>query len=264
MRARIAPWSPLLVQQIELRALGFVLHTLRLNRHRETEVKEHHHSFDQLILYVSGQGWQTLDGVRHQAGPGDLFLIPPGIAHGFGQEGRSRPVCLVLDFESGRGGRPLHRRLPPAEVDELRRLLAAVPTKGRLRLAHYPIVLEVVARLLEPSPRTASPPADGPPDWLRLVRAQAALRSAPGEIARVAGYHRDHLTRKLKQKEGLGLRALRDRHRLAVAMEALRAGAKVGDAAAAAGFDDQNYFARWFKKRTNQTPSAAAPHRSQT
>ena len=48
-------WSPLLIQKIEIHALGFVLRKLQLNRHRDTEVSTHRHPFNQLILYLSGE-----------------------------------------------------------------------------------------------------------------------------------------------------------------------------------------------------------------
>src|SRR5690606_12543185 len=76
-------WSPILIQKIEIQALGFVLRKLQLNRHREAEVAEHTHAYTQLILYLSGEGWQTIKGRRREAHPGDLFVIPPGVPHGF-------------------------------------------------------------------------------------------------------------------------------------------------------------------------------------
>jgi hypothetical protein len=48
-------WSPILVQNIEIHALGFVLRRLQLNRHRDTEVAPHRHDHAQLILYLSGE-----------------------------------------------------------------------------------------------------------------------------------------------------------------------------------------------------------------
>jgi AraC-like DNA-binding protein len=247
-------WQPLLVQKIEIHALGFVLRKLQLNRHRDAEVAPHGHEFAQLILYLSGEGVQTVNGRRRRARAGDLFVIPANAPHGFSVAGCSRPVCLVLDYEIEGAGRvrAAHRTLSPATLNELHALLARVPRKGRLTLGDYPAILSVVARLLDHSPAA---PAPAPTLFERLrehVRAPRPL----AHIARDLGYHPDHLNRKLKLEAGLGLRALRDRVRLEAAQAALRAAPTVAEAATRAGFDDPNYFARWFRRQTGRTPSA--------
>lgn len=248
-------WSPLLVQKIEIQALGFVLRKLQLNRHRMTEVKSHTHPYCQLILYLTGDGIQLVRERRHEARPGDLFIIPPQVLHGFRTGGRSRPLSLVLDFDSARSPRRLvHRRLPMHTLNELHRLLARVPPKGRLRLSAYPAILEVVARLLDPTIDDTPPtPVEVP----LFDRVQAGLRDAGSlaQVAQNAGYARDSLSRKLKREHGLSLRGLRDQQRLAAAEQALRSGGPIAEAAAKAGFDDPNYFSRWFRRRTGRTPS---------
>jgi AraC-like DNA-binding protein len=248
-------WNPILVQAIEIHALGFVLRKLQLNRHRDAEVSPHRHDCAQLILYLSGEGVQAVGARRRAARTGDLFVIPAGTPHGFAVQGRSRPLCLVLDYEIEGSGRVRagHRRLLPETLNELHALLARVPAKGRLTLSDYPAILAVVARLLE---HTRTPAAarrqDGVFEKIRpLLRMPAPLAT----IARTAGYHPDHLTRKLKREAGLGLRDLRDRVRLEAAQTALRTAASIADAATQSGFDDPNYFARWFRQQTGETPS---------
>ena len=246
-------WSPILVQKTEIHALGFVLQKLQLNRHGSTEVAPHGHRFAQLILYLSGEGIQTVNGRDHRARAGDLFVIPAGVPHGFSVMGKSRPLCLVLDFESEKQRiRAGHRFLSQHSLNALHALLARVPAKGRLRLEHYATVIAVVATLLEPAPKAAPEPAaqSAPARVDALFRANAGIAQA----AREFGYHRDHLSRRLKRETGLGLRGHRDRLRLERAEAALSGDRSVADAAAVAGFDDANYFARWFKRKTGRTP----------
>lgn len=247
------PWSPILIQKIEIHALGFVLRKLQLNRHRETEVAPHAHAHAQLILYLTGEGWQLIRGRARAARAGDLFSIPAGVPHGFSVRGQSRPVSLVLDYDLAAARRPRanHRRLPPATLDELHSLLARVPHKGRPGLADYPAILAVVARLLSPPADTAAPP---PPPLATRVRERLPSAPSLAALARDTGYHRDHLTRKLKQETGLGLRAHRDQLRLAAAQSALRAAFSIADAATRAGFEDPNYFSRWFRRQTRLSP----------
>lgn len=250
-------WSPILVRQIRIHALGFVLRKLQLNRHRQAEVSTHAHEFTQLILYLAGEGVQVVNGVRRPARPGDLFVIPAGMAHGFSSVGQSRPLCLVLDYEAKDVSRvrSTHRRLPTARLNELHGLLAHVPAKGRSTLADYPAILAVVARLLGHAPATPRP-VRPPTLYEKVTGLLTESRSTPARIAHATGYHRDHLTRKLKAEAGLGLRALRDRQRLEAAQTALRAPVTIADAAASAGFEDANYFSRWYRSQTGQTPSA--------
>jgi len=250
-------WSPILIQKIEIHALGFVLRQLQLNRHRETEVTPHAHDYAQLILYLSGEGVQHVGRRRRTARPGDLFVIPPGVPHGFAVRAHSRPLCLVLDYElaDARRVRASHRRLPPDTLNELHALLARVPPKGRLTLADYSPILAVVARLLDHS-RFSPAPAAAEPNTFERVRELLRTPGPIAKVARTAGYHPDHLTRKLKRESGLGLRALRDRLRLESAQRALRAAPTIAEAAAQSGFEDPNYFARWFRRQTGQPPSA--------
>lgn len=249
-------WSPLLVQKIEIHALGFVLRKLQLNRHREAEVAPHHHPYYQLILYLAGEGVQILRNKRVEARAGDLFIIPPGVDHGFSMAGNSRPLCLILEYESRPGTRVLHRHLPQQALNELHALLARVPTKGRLALSDYPAVLSVVARLLEPPRHEESLPLSAPSPLVSRVREGLRSSKAFTEIARETGYVRDALSRRLKREHGLSLRGLRDQERLTAAQTALRAQQGIAVAAAKAGFDDPNYFARWFRKQTGLTPTA--------
>lgn len=253
-------WSPVLVQKIEIHALGFVLRKLQLNRHREAEVSLHRHDCAQLILYLSGEGVQRIGSRRRPARTGDLFVIPPGMAHGFALHGRSRPVCLVLDYELERAKRIRfgHRRLGPETLNELHGLLARVPAKGRLTLADYPAILAVVARLMEQTPGVLErPQATGLYDRVRqLLRTPAPLAA----VAKSAGYHPDHLNRKLKREAGLGLRALRDQVRLEVGQAALQTSGSIAEAATRSGFDDPNYFTRWFRRQTGVTPTAWRKH----
>ncbi len=247
-------WNPLLIQKIEIHALGFVLRKLQLNRHRDAEVESHGHDYAQLILYLTGEGVQTVNGRRRRARAGDLFVIPAHTPHGFSAAARSHPLCLVLDYELADAGRvrAAHRTLSPATLNELHALLSRVPRKGRLTLGDYPAILAVVARLLEHSPAAPAPTST----LFEKLREQIRTPAPLNKIARTFGYHPDHLSRKLKRESGLGLRALRDRVRLEAAQLALRTAPTVAEAATQCGFDDPNYFARWFRRQTGRTPGA--------
>jgi len=249
-------WSPILIQKIEIHALGFVLRKLQLNRHREEEVKLHHHAYAQLILYLAGEGSQIINRRPRRARTGDLFIIPAGIVHGFSVREHSRPVCLVLDYEVKQSPRmrTAYRRLPPETLNELHRLLTQIPAKGRLTLADYPPILAMVSRLLGQAP--SLPSRAQPPPLFDRVRPLLSSADSLATVARLSGYHPDHLTRRLKKETGLGLRAMRNRLRLEAAQKGLREEPTIAEAAAKAGFEDPNYFSRWFRRQSGVSPSA--------
>lgn len=255
-------WSALLVQKIDLRVRGLTVEKLQVNRHRAAEVRRHAHPFHQAVLYLSGAGRQSVAARFHDVRTGDLFLIPRGCVHGFVTTGAMRPVSLVLDFvlaENTRRLRASHRRLEPAALNLLHRLVSELPRKGRLTLADYPKIASIVTMLFETSAGSSAHARESDvPSAFHRVRAMlldtqtAALPLAA--IARRTGYAPDYLTRKLRRESGQGLRGLRDSLRLEAATVALRRGSMVADAAQSAGFADPAYFARWFRRRLGLTP----------
>ncbi len=88
------------------------------------------------------------------------------------------------------------------------------------------------------------------------IRVMAEEWITSKEAVELSGYHPDHLSRLVRSETGLNLRALAAQTRLHLAQRLLREHALVRVVAEAAGFPDQNYFARWFKKQTGQSPMA--------
>ena len=43
--------------------------------------KDTHPDADHIFYYLSGYGYQILDGVRYDVGPGDVLWVPRGVAH---------------------------------------------------------------------------------------------------------------------------------------------------------------------------------------
>ena len=160
---------------------------------------------------------------------------------------------LDYEVEDATRVRAAHRLLPPAQLNVLHTLLARVPAKGRLTLSDYSAILAVVALLLDHSPNNAMPTPE--PRVMEKVRELLRSPASLTNVARAAGYHPDHLNRKLKSESGIGLRALRDQIRLETAQAALRSEPTIAEAATRAGFEDPNYFTRWFRRQTGRTPS---------
>jgi AraC-like DNA-binding protein len=254
-------WSPILVQKVEIQALNLSIRKLQLNRHRLAEVRAHSHDSPQIILYLSGSGRQSVAARTFPVRPGDLFLIPAEVDHGFTSAQESLPLCLVLDYDrtDHRPKRIRHHRLGPKTINELHTLLSHIPPKGRLKLSDYATVISVVSRLFELSRRSKKQSA---PVKSLSERTEHSLRRTDADarplrdIAREVGYAPDYLNRRLKAETGRGLRQTRDAIRLERANQSLRAGRTVAEAAHSAGFSDPAYFSRWFRKQTGATPRA--------
>jgi AraC family transcriptional activator of pobA len=79
---------------------------------------------------------------------------------------------------------------------------------------------------------------------------------SPGLVAASLGRSLDHLNRNLRAESGITLGGLLNELRLAEATRLLRGSdAEIGAVAEAVGMDDQNYFSRWFRRLTGQTPT---------
>lgn len=273
-------FRPILLEELDLQLPGVRLRQLTLNRHlpRAREVAAHSHAVSQLILYLSGGGVQVLDGERQAIGPGVLVHIPAGCAHGFHNQMKRPPLALVIDLEwqlpaerQELVSRPQLRALGHQRLRTVRTCLSRLSELRERRLQPLDLQafavilqllevllaeLEIIRRkpprhVLHPAVRRAQAlvreaVADGTADTLTLAGAAAAAQVQP-----------DYLNRLLRRDLGLTFGQLRSQVRLAEAEKALKAGARVGTAAARAGFADANYFTRWFRRQTGQTPSAS-------
>jgi AraC family L-rhamnose operon transcriptional activator RhaR len=88
----------------------------------------------------------------------------------------------------------------------------------------------------------------------RLLKQPDAVTWTPRELARKAGLQSDYLNRRLKQETGRSLQQWRASERLLRAKRSLSQGRPIAEAAAQAGFQDVNYFCRWFRLQTDETP----------
>jgi AraC family L-rhamnose operon transcriptional activator RhaR len=266
------PFRSLLLEALHVRIPGAEALSLMLHRHLDETVRvaEHAHPWCQAIVYLTGAGRQWIEGVTHDIDPGSLVVLPPKVRHSFQRTSRSLPLCLLVDFRWDRvsGLDPAVRRLASAELEQVRAELAqllrweggGVSAGGRLRhLQSAAVVLRLLSVALEtagwvaPAPRPRSgTPRSGLREWAESVPLDAPL----GQTAERSGYHPDHLNRLLRSETGRTLGQLRAARRLEEARRLLGLGWRVGAVAASVGMPDQNYFARWFRQRTGQTPTA--------
>ena len=58
-----------------------------------SSVPQHDHPHEQIGLVLQGRIEMTIDGVTHDLGPGDAYVVPPGVRHG-ARVGDSSAVVL--------------------------------------------------------------------------------------------------------------------------------------------------------------------------
>lgn len=89
------------------------------------------------------------------------------------------------------------------------------------------------------------------------------IRNVPlDELADVAGVSKFHLARRFTESVGLPPHTYQNRLRVNRAMEMLRDGVSVQDAAVRTGFSDASHLCRHFKRFTGTTPGRFARGRS--
>jgi AraC-like DNA-binding protein len=261
-------YRPLILQELSVALPGLRLRRLRLNRHlpEVDALARHAHPFSQVLCYLSGRGTMIAAERRHEIAPGSVVLLPARVSHSFEEATGRRPLCLVIDLDlRGAGKRGVQvARMALSSDAAIRHELSALtrlpdPNAAECRLIVGAVVLRVADLLLRELgflPRRVEQAPAVVRQYDRLLQAAPSEREAIAKLAAQLGYQRDYLNRIFKQATGQTLRQYRDAWQLERARRLLRERRPVGEVAAAVGFADQNYFARWFKKHAGVQPRA--------
>ncbi len=228
-------------------------------------VEQHTHTSSQALLYLSGEGWQSLSRTRARVEPGTLVMVSPGILHSFSRLGGKIPQCVVIDFRYRHPGRrrTVVSSLSRSELAQVRQSISALSrmqteSQSAMHSAGAALVLQIMVTLLRSAgwlpreiPRALGGAGRAISDLLAKLDPAMPLR----EVIRRSGYQRDHLNSLIKRESGITLGQYRSQRRLALAKRLLTEQVRVSAVAAAVGLPDQSYFARWFRKQTGQQPS---------
>lgn len=257
-------FRPLMFSELAASGAGVELRRLAVHRHypEHKEVESHQHGHAQALVYLTGRGEQEVAGQKHAVAPGTLVLVAPRVRHAFHRTTARAPLCLVLDYREA-GGEPLSAvvRLSAVQLRAIRdglHQLAGLRSSGAAAVEAAGWALVLLGRLRAAAGSGPRPVSTG--GWrARLERrlAEPGAWALPvAVLARRCGYQKDYLNRRVKEETGLTLNQLRARARLERARAVLAAGGRSGAAAEASGFDDVNYFTRWFKQQTGTPPGA--------
>ncbi len=258
-------FSPILLENLQIRWSGFRIRRIALNRHmpRVERLSEHVHRYCQILLYLRGSGTQHLGEVAVPVERGSVLMIPPGRAHRFEKTRAVRPICLAIDFDTVEAVTWREESVVSSrDLALIERLLVELH-ESHLKPDDFSIqsaalILQILARIQSAVEDNEPGRAQGP---VRVSVEKAIARhgltgATPGLIATRLGRTLDHLNRQMQEECGMTVGAILNRARLEHGGKLLRTTTRtIGEIASAIGMDDQNYFARWFRQQTGQTPT---------
>lgn len=242
---------------------------VRLNRHLPEAqwIADHRHSHAQILLYLGGSGCQRIAGHNYPIERGQLFFIPAGVRHSFMEPTGQKPLCLALDFDFKLNAAKsvAVRRLHAMDLGRVRQALSGLT---RWRTGHEEIepgeaaevlrLIDIFFRALNFLRGRSTEPEQSAifRTVQRALHEPAAFQQPLSGVARRIGYHADYLNRTLKQVCGRTLGELRNEVRLQKSRQLLAGTKSIADVAEDVGFNDPNYFSRWFREQTGRTPSS--------
>lgn len=232
----------------------------------------HRHDFYHFLLLEKGSGWHEIDFQRFKAKAGQLFLMRPGQVHAWQLGAGTRGY--VLEFT--RASLPRNRKteeiwkfldtvpamIRSAKEEELSATLKLMLGEFNERGADYRLSLEhlLLTLLLKLARERFPAPTAGATDSLvqrfqALVEENFSRLHKVDEYARHLGVTPKALTTKISRALGRSAGAVIQERCLAEAKRLLAYSelpvARVGYEL---GYDDPNYFARFFRKHVGMAP----------
>jgi AraC-like DNA-binding protein/uncharacterized protein YjlB len=237
------------------------------------EYAPHAHDTFSIGAIEAGSQIATLAGRREETGPGDLYLIDPGVVHdgapgGDGYRYRmiypdTKLFVEILEDVTGKAfhATPSFPSQLPRDPEMANAFHAAHRTleSGAGALESDESMFCVLAALFARHGSAVVVPVDTQ-ERTAVARARDCLvenfDSDIGleELAAVAGLSRAHLIRAFRKEYHITPHAVLTDRRVREARKLLRQGKAPAEVALACGFADQAHFTRHFKARTGVTP----------
>ena len=262
-------FKPLYLQNLAINMPGLRIMHLQLNRHLPEldAIAPHKHEFDQILVYFAGRGIQVVGSRQIFVRAGTVVFLRRGWAHAFRETTGRRPLCLAIDFhlDLNQEKPSCSGQLTQTQMLQIRQQLSELmisaksdPVANQLNVGG--LILQILDVTLKASSLLSPAKANLESPLLKRVRfavtepANSELKLE--EIALKIGYQLDYLNRLLRGQCGLTLGQIRNQELTSRAKRLLRQNDSIGEVAAELGFNDQNYFARWFRAHVGMTPSA--------
>lgn len=264
--ARRLKFQPLFLENLVLSIPGFTIQRFAYHRHSSEidSVHPHKHTHSQFLLYLRGQGIQIMESGTIPVMRGSLLYLPPRSLHGFMKSMKTAPLSIVFDFKEKKpmAQKPISLLLPPPTLSHieqiLHQLIHSADQSSQSSPATVAETLTLFALLHQNAlgandPRKVIHPVTT--KVRRLLKHSTEPARGPSDLARELGEDLSSLNRKLRNECGLNLGKIIDEYRLELSYKGLRMQQKpIAETAWDAGFQDPNYFARWFRKKVGQSP----------
>ena len=255
----------ILLEDLNIEWPGVHIRRLALNQHmpRVEKLSEHQHPFSQILLYLRGSGMQQIQEREIPVERGSLLAIGAGESHSFAKARQLRPVCLALDLDikehaAWRSPSLLNRR----ELLQVERWLFELSQypheEGHIPIPGASLILQILQLLCSKLEADRQSPGTGPLAARIgiLISEKGAADLSPSQVAGELGQSLDHLNRLLREEESPTVGQLIQHARLQKCQDLLlRTSYSISEIGSRVGMDDQNYFARWFRRQTGQSPS---------
>jgi AraC-like DNA-binding protein/mannose-6-phosphate isomerase-like protein (cupin superfamily) len=257
-------FQPLFWEDLRIAIPGYSI--LRFSHHRHTEksdlVEEHTHTHSQLLLYLRGQGVQTVSQRPIQVRRGSLLYFPPGRTHGFVKSMKSPPLSLVINFKEKKGpGTSKAEKVISAErLSEVERtlnqMIASVDLTPVQNIQLSSDILKIFSILLGELEKKKERKVLPVTQKIRsLLQNLEIIPKSAGELASILDEDLSCLNRKIRQESTLNLSTLLNEIRQNRAFDELKNPTlPISQISWNCGFADPNYFARWFRKKVGQSP----------
>lgn len=229
----------------------------------DTILPEHTHEQDHLVLVVKGLYQETIDGKRVERKPEQLLYLPRDVPHAehhwsHGRHFMIDPPRICLDHV---GLTSVNRRAPdvmPIEASKLAKQLRARFLDPDWA-SPVGVQVQLLDLLIHCSPALGVVGFHRPPPFLRRAIDIVSTRFDEPltiiDVAREVGVHPRRLARTFKTWYGAALRQLRLERRLEFACHRLRHTKQpLCDVATDAGFYDQSYFSKVFRRAVGVSP----------
>ncbi len=250
--------------------------------YHDTPLYSHvHDDFSELVIVLDGKASHQVAGEQFPIRKGDVFVVGENTPHGFVSAERLT-ICNVMYREPIFAASPSLRqmagfqalfavphsdarlRLSGTQFDEMQALLTGfLHEYGQKRPGWEDVVRGEFIRLCVMLSRQYDLMHTPESSVSKLADAVAHLEGhftehiSLAQLAAISGYSERQFLRLFHAAFGVSPNSYLARLRLAEAKQLLQSTSlSVGEIAWRCGFDDQNYFTRFFKKHTGTTPTA--------
>lgn len=222
----------------------------------------HKHDFYQVLIVTGGRGWHEIDFTRHSLTRGQVFFMKPDQVHAWKTPGATG---FVIEFSH-----EFKRHLADAMLISDKVAMKAIESLGELMLSEFgrqaDLVQHVLAAYLEAlmiqieraSP-TAKISAARDSFFLRfqsLIQKNFRQHRQVEFYAKELGVTAKALTMRIKRSTGSAARDfILDRAILEAKRRLVESTETISEIGYDLGFDDPNYFTRFFKERVGVGPS---------